>query len=181
VIRKGCTPARPGQEGFVGASMGDDSVILEGVESAEAQESLFSTVHGAGRVMSRTQAAGKVRRRKRWACTVRDCRRVFDTGGSHAPGAGGPPVACPEHPGARLRKVWIEEQIKPGVVDWPAVQARLRERGTPRTDRGPPRRGPPSAGQAGAVSVSAASRAAVSVGTCAAVKASGGRSLRMLA
>ncbi len=33
VIRKGCTPARPGQEGFVGGSMGDDSVVLEGVES----------------------------------------------------------------------------------------------------------------------------------------------------
>jgi tRNA-splicing ligase RtcB len=65
VIRKGCTPARPGQEGFVGGSMGDDSVILEGVESAEAEESLFSTVHGAGRVMSRTQAASRVRRRKR--------------------------------------------------------------------------------------------------------------------
>ena len=31
VIRKGCTPARPGQEGFVGGSMGDESVILEGV------------------------------------------------------------------------------------------------------------------------------------------------------
>jgi tRNA-splicing ligase RtcB (3'-phosphate/5'-hydroxy nucleic acid ligase) len=129
VVRKGCTPARPGQEGFVGGSMGDDSVILEGVESAEAQESLFSTVHGAGRVMSRTQAAGKVRRRKRWACSVRECERVFDTGGSHAPGAGGRPVACPDHPDARLRKVWIEEQIRPGVVDWPAVQARLRERG----------------------------------------------------
>ncbi|HEY3106693.1 MAG TPA: RtcB family protein, partial [Gaiellaceae bacterium] len=35
VIRKGCTPARPGQEGFVGGSMGDESVILEGVESPE--------------------------------------------------------------------------------------------------------------------------------------------------
>src|SRR5207244_12727866 len=64
VIRKGCTPARPGQEGFVGGSMGDDSVILEGVESPDADASLFSTVHGAGRVMIRTQAAGKVRRRK---------------------------------------------------------------------------------------------------------------------
>ncbi len=84
VIRKGCTPARPGQEGFVGGSMGDDSVILEGVASGEAQESLFSTVHGAGRVMSRTQAAGRFRRGR---------------------------------------------QIKPGVVDWPAVQARLREQG----------------------------------------------------
>ena len=37
VVRKGCTPARPGQEGFVGGSMGDDSVILEGVESAETR------------------------------------------------------------------------------------------------------------------------------------------------
>ncbi len=84
VIRKGCTPARPGQEGFVGGSMGDESVILEGVESGEAEAALHSTVHGAGRVMSRTQAAGRVRRGK---------------------------------------------QIKPGLVDWPAVQARLRGRG----------------------------------------------------
>jgi len=61
VIRKGCTPAYPGQKGFVGASMGDESVILEGVQSEASAEGLYSTVHGAGRVMSRTQAAGKVR------------------------------------------------------------------------------------------------------------------------
>jgi tRNA-splicing ligase RtcB len=60
VIRKGCTPARPGQEEFVGGSMGDESVILEGIASSEAEESLFSTVHGAGRIMSRRQAARKV-------------------------------------------------------------------------------------------------------------------------
>ena len=36
VVRKGCTPARPGQEGFVGGSMGDESVILEGVERPDA-------------------------------------------------------------------------------------------------------------------------------------------------
>jgi tRNA-splicing ligase RtcB (3'-phosphate/5'-hydroxy nucleic acid ligase) len=84
VIRKGCTPARPGQEGFVGGSMGDESVILEGVESGEAQESLYSTVHGAGRVMSRTDAAGRIRRGK---------------------------------------------VVKVGKVDWPAVQARLRDQG----------------------------------------------------
>jgi tRNA-splicing ligase RtcB len=116
VIRKGCTPARPGQEGFVGGSMGDESVILEGLESDDAVESLYSTVHGAGRVMSRSQAAGRVRRRKRWTCTDRDCQRVFEEKG-----------ACPDHPNARMKKVWVEEQIKPGVVDWPAVQARLRE------------------------------------------------------
>jgi tRNA-splicing ligase RtcB (3'-phosphate/5'-hydroxy nucleic acid ligase) len=96
VIRKGCTPARPGQEGFVGGSMGDESVILEGVASEEAEESLFSTVHGAGRVMSRRQALGKVRRRR---------QKVNG------------------------RKVWVEEQLRPGKVDWPAVQARLREQG----------------------------------------------------
>jgi tRNA-splicing ligase RtcB len=48
VIRKGCTPARPGQEGFVGGSMGDESVILEGVESPENEVALYSTVHGCG-------------------------------------------------------------------------------------------------------------------------------------
>src|SRR5436190_7641594 len=73
VIRKGCTPARPGQEGFVGGSMGDESVILEGVESGENEQALYSTVHGAGRVMSRSQAAGRIRRRKRYACRNRDC------------------------------------------------------------------------------------------------------------
>ncbi|HZH97572.1 MAG TPA: RtcB family protein [Fimbriimonadaceae bacterium] len=59
VVRKGATPAFPGQKGFVGGSMGDISVILEGVEAPEAKDGLYSTVHGAGRVMSRTQAAGK--------------------------------------------------------------------------------------------------------------------------
>jgi tRNA-splicing ligase RtcB len=43
--------------------MGDISVILEGVESEEAKYSLYSTVHGAGRVMSRTAARGKVNRK----------------------------------------------------------------------------------------------------------------------
>src|SRR5436305_9462566 len=59
VVRKGATPAFPGQKGFVGGSMGDISVILEGIASPDANLSLNSTVHGAGRVMSRTQAAGK--------------------------------------------------------------------------------------------------------------------------
>jgi tRNA-splicing ligase RtcB len=129
VIRKGCTPARPGQEGFVGGSMGDDSVILEGVESGEAEQSLFSTVHGAGRVMSRTQAAGRIRRRKRWACSDRDCDRVFDIDGVSSHNAAPKRGVCPDHPDARLTKVWVEEQLKPGMVDWPAVQARLRDQG----------------------------------------------------
>jgi tRNA-splicing ligase RtcB len=67
VIRKGATPAFPGQKGFIGGSMGDDAVIVRGTTSDVAtpavqdaqREALYSTVHGAGRVMSRTQAAGK--------------------------------------------------------------------------------------------------------------------------
>jgi tRNA-splicing ligase RtcB len=68
VVRKGATPAFPGQKGFIGGSMGDDAVIVQGSlapdeETARVQrEALFSTVHGAGRVMSRTEAAGK----RRW-------------------------------------------------------------------------------------------------------------------
>lgn len=63
VVRKGATPAFPGQKGFVGGSMGDNSVILEGSSdnSDKQKAALYSTVHGAGRVMSRTQARGKVK------------------------------------------------------------------------------------------------------------------------
>lgn len=62
VVRKGCTPAFPNQLGFIGANMLDTSVIIEGVENEQSKDTLYSTVHGAGRVMSRTQAAGK----KKW-------------------------------------------------------------------------------------------------------------------
>ena len=86
VHRKGATPAFPGQRGFVGATMSEPAVILEGVESRRSAAALYSTVHGAGRVLSRTRAAGKRHRR---------------TG-----------------------KVLV-----PGVVDFPAVRARIREQG----------------------------------------------------
>lgn len=56
VVRKGATPAFPGQKGFVGGSMGDDCVILEGIDSPEAKASLYSTVHGAGRMFGRKEA-----------------------------------------------------------------------------------------------------------------------------
>jgi len=86
VVRKGATPAFPGQRGFVGGSMGDDAVILEGVDpagdsdtSTEQVAALFSTVHGAGRVLSRTAARGR--------------RRKLD----------GKWVADPAHPGAISR------------------------------------------------------------------------------
>jgi tRNA-splicing ligase RtcB len=74
VVRKGATPAFPGQKGFIGGSMGDDAVIVRGAVDAPApvaelqQAALQSTVHGAGRVMSRTEAAGK---KKGWGAKAR--------------------------------------------------------------------------------------------------------------
>src|SRR5690606_16468260 len=57
--------------GFIGGSMGDDAVIVQGTPAEKAdeatqqlqREALFSTVHGAGRIMSRAAAAGKVHRK----------------------------------------------------------------------------------------------------------------------
>jgi tRNA-splicing ligase RtcB len=69
VVRKGATPAFPDQKGFIGGSMGDNAVIVRGAVSEDSETSalqkraLYSTVHGAGRVMSRTAAAGKRNRR----------------------------------------------------------------------------------------------------------------------
>ena len=56
VVRKGATPAFPGQRGFIGGSMDDIAVIVSGVDSSVSAAALYSTVHGAGRVMSRRQA-----------------------------------------------------------------------------------------------------------------------------
>jgi tRNA-splicing ligase RtcB (3'-phosphate/5'-hydroxy nucleic acid ligase) len=58
VVRKGATPAFPGQSGFIGGSMGDWAVVVEGVASPLSERTLRSTVHGAGRVMSRSAAKG---------------------------------------------------------------------------------------------------------------------------
>lgn len=62
VVRKGATPAFPGQRGFVGGSMGDNAVILEGVESPQATLSLHSTIHGAGRLFGRMEAKRRFKR-----------------------------------------------------------------------------------------------------------------------
>lgn len=67
VVRKGCTPAFPGQPSFIGSTMGDIAVVVEGTDSELSRRALYTTVHGAGRTLSRTQAAGKRRwRRGRW-------------------------------------------------------------------------------------------------------------------
>lgn len=61
VVRKGATPNFPGISSFVGGSMGDFSYILQGIDSQESQDTLYSTIHGAGRIMGRNAARGKIK------------------------------------------------------------------------------------------------------------------------
>lgn len=122
IARKGSTPAFPGQEGFVGATMGENSVILEGTDSPLCEASLHSTVHGAGRAMSRRAAKGKMS--KIWVCDARGCDRVIDTpsGDSYSLRGG-----CPVHPNASPRKVW--RLTEPGLINYEIVQKELKEQG----------------------------------------------------
>jgi tRNA-splicing ligase RtcB (3'-phosphate/5'-hydroxy nucleic acid ligase) len=78
VVRKGATAAFPGQRGFVGGSMGEDAVILEGVEGKVSADSLYSTVHGAGRICGRTEAKGKKNKAGEWIRQPRFSREQMD-------------------------------------------------------------------------------------------------------
>jgi tRNA-splicing ligase RtcB len=132
VVRKGATPLTR-ELAFIGGSMGDMSVIVRGAPPKDWAGqplpppvadigAIGSAPHGAGRAMSRTKAAGKVRKRKLYGCSVRSCSYVksaseFKIGD-----------VCPEHESA-LRKFWKDEQISEGLIDWPAVKKDLFERG----------------------------------------------------
>lgn len=125
VVRKGATPAAPLQLGFVGATMGEPSVVVQGVSSGNVEQelTLYSTVHGAGRVMSRTEAAGKTKTRKHWECQIRGCSFVE----TKSPESGGP-TRCPEH-GSPLRKFHKQEVVREGKINFAEVQKDLAERG----------------------------------------------------
>lgn len=129
VTRKGATPAFPGQKGFVGATMGEPAVILEGsaYPSNHVQVSaLFSTVHGAGRAMSRTAAAGKSR--KRWTCKSRDCEWTQQPGEAGlSQGESANETPCPRCGYVGLTKRWVREME--GVIDWRAAMDDLRAKG----------------------------------------------------
>lgn len=126
VIRKGATPAFPGQQGFIGGTMGDDAVIMEGVDSPRSAGALYSTVHGAGRVMSRTQAAGKTKRRNVWACGQRDCSGSLPIQAER--GEDGSNPKCPLC-GSKTHKHVSTEKVRDGVVNWPNWQAKLKAQG----------------------------------------------------
>ena len=54
--------------------MGDISVIVKGKDNVENEQTFHSTVHGAGRIMSRTQAAGKMN----WKTRMRTGGRISE-------------------------------------------------------------------------------------------------------
>lgn len=128
VVRKGATPLFPSQRGFVGGSMGENSVIIQGRESyqddpmglemAEATASLHSAPHGAGRQMSRTEAKGKSRKR----CQCVDC--------GHTQGKGEAAFStCPDEDcqSPNVTKLWVQESE--GKIDWAAAKGQLRKQG----------------------------------------------------
>lgn len=131
VHRKGATPAFPGQRGFVGGTMGEAAVILEGIPSTLSSEALYSTVHGAGRVLSRTQAAGKVKRLKEWRCGRREC--AGNEQGWPMPafsrGEHGSLPKCPTCGEGTLRPHTTLQQTSAGLIDYQAVQGELKARG----------------------------------------------------
>lgn len=128
VVRKGATPAWPGQKGFVGSTMGEASVILEGVECDSAKDALYSTVHGAGRIMSRTAAAGKVKRRKAWTCqNYRNCGFTAPAREFNRASDGTLPkcLSC----GSKMRLSEIREQVSKGLIDWEAESGMVKSQG----------------------------------------------------
>ena len=58
--------------------MGETSVILEGIENEQASLSLYSTIHGAGRVMGRMEAKGKRNKAGQWVRQPKVTQEMMD-------------------------------------------------------------------------------------------------------
>lgn len=125
VVRKGATPAFPGQRGFIGSCMEDTSLIVEGVDSDKSKEAFYSTVHGAGRIMSRTQAAGKKKFVKQFRCGNRDCNGSLPFKYSET---NEPNPKCPKC-GSKTHKFKGWMQVGKGSVDFDAVKERMIKKG----------------------------------------------------
>lgn len=132
VVRKGSTPLYPGQKGFVGASMGENAVIIEGmmptdyatrksIAAVTGESSLWSAPHGAGRAMSRTEAKGK--QRKRSHCE--NCGHTQGRGEAAFSSTDG----CPEcgYFGPGIKRNWVQESE--GKVDWKSAKNDLARLG----------------------------------------------------
>ena len=136
VVRKGATPAFPGQRGFVGATMGEPAVILEGVESDDSRAALLLD-RARGRPGD-VPHAGRGKLGMRMECSVRDCH-FWVPRKDLAPRA-----RCPDHPDARLIK--RRGRIRPGAIDFAGVRAELAARGSSCAAAPPTRRRAPTSG-----------------------------------
>lgn len=135
VVRKGATPLTR-QPAFIGGSMGDVSVIVRGkgltpVAGPKDEPwyvddigALGSAPHGAGRQMSRTAAAGKLR--WMWHCgNARQCGFVPERAqGKQSPYEKG---KCPNC-GLPLRRSRMRD-TSTAAIDWDRERAKLNERG----------------------------------------------------
>src|SRR5574337_230465 len=140
IVRKGATPLTA-QPAFIGGSMGDVSVIVHGKEQeadwgagpgpqpqhraefypvVEDIGALGSAPHGAGRVMSRTKAAGKMR--KMISCSTRDCDWLMAAQSEDVP------EVCPECGSRKFRKIKTRDPLT-AAIDWTAARAQLLARG----------------------------------------------------
>lgn len=129
VVRKGATPLTY-EFAFIGGSMGDVSVIVRGrKDSADPTDirdigAIGSAPHGAGRIMSRTKAAGRLR--KMWMCPNRNCdfepyRSTGNTMSGHEKGK------CPKC-GIPLRKISMLDTSE-AAINWNEVRDDLTARG----------------------------------------------------
>lgn len=144
-IGKGATPLTY-EPSFIGGSMGDISVIVRGKTLSDRFPSKYEHViatedigalgfapHGAGRVMSRTKAAGKMR--KMWVCSNRDCdwshRAAMNTN-ARAIFTGEDTFeyfdSCPKCGGTKFKKLRMRDKSS-AAIDWDSVRADLTNRG----------------------------------------------------
>ena len=113
VVRKGCTPAFPGQEGFVGATMGEPSVILRGTESGGARPALqHRPRRGPGHVAHEGGGQGAP------PLGVPALRL-----GPGAPGSTSLPTGAARRAGTPARAA--RSRSRPGQIDFDDVRARL--------------------------------------------------------
>jgi tRNA-splicing ligase RtcB (3'-phosphate/5'-hydroxy nucleic acid ligase) len=122
VVRKGSTPLFPYQMGFVGGSMDDISVVLQGIDSPAAADALHSTVHGAGRVMSRNQA---IKGKHEWVCEGKIEANCMGTAMSYPQPQYPPPkdMKCVRCRGPLVKRYLSEP------IDFRAVQDRVKSHG----------------------------------------------------
>lgn len=133
VVRKGATPLTT-EAAFIGGSMGDFSAVVRGVIEENTIASvdnptlwvkdigaLGSAPHGAGRIMSRTAAAGKLR--KMWYCgNSRQCGFEPIRSNSTVSSA-----VCPNC-GSQLKKARMRD-ASTAAIDWDDTRALLNQMG----------------------------------------------------